>query len=225
MSLMVAKNLHKTYATQAQPLEVLKGVDLELSAGEALALLGASGAGKSTLLHCLGTLDEPTQGKVFFEGQDLFRMNDKQLGEFRNRSLGFVFQFHHLLPMLNALENVMLPALIAGESKATAKQKAAELLGRVGLGERVNHRPSELSGGEQQRVAIARAVVMDPKVLLADEPTGNLDSKTGEEVAELLTELCRMKRMALVVATHNEPLARRLGRRVRLSDGKLASTV
>jgi lipoprotein-releasing system ATP-binding protein len=225
MSLMVAKNLHKTYATQAKPLEVLKGVDLELPEGEAVALLGASGAGKSTLLHCLGTLDEPTQGQVLFEGQDLFRLNDKQLGEFRNRSLGFVFQFHHLLPMLNALENVMLPALIAGESKSKAKQKATDLLNRVGLGERLTHRPSELSGGEQQRVAIARALVMDPKLLLADEPTGNLDSKTGEEVAELLTELCRLKGMALVVATHNEPLARRLGRRVRLSDGKISLTV
>jgi lipoprotein-releasing system ATP-binding protein len=225
MSLLVAKNLHKTYAGDTRPLEVLKGVDLELSEGEALALLGASGAGKSTLLHCLGTLDEPTAGKVLFEGLDLFRLNDKQLGVFRNRSLGFVFQFHHLLPMLNALENAMLPALISGESKATAKQKATELLDRVGLNERLQHRPSELSGGEQQRVAIARALVMDPKVLLADEPTGNLDSKTGEEVAELLTELCRMKRMSLVVATHNEPLARRLGRRVRLSDGKITPSL
>jgi lipoprotein-releasing system ATP-binding protein len=222
MPLMVAKNLHKTYAGQASPLEVLKGVDLELGEGEAMALLGASGAGKSTLLHCLGTLDEPTGGQVLFEGRDVFRLNEKQLGVFRNRSLGFVFQFHHLLPMLTALENVMLPSMIAGESKTTARNKAKELLSRVGLGDRIAHRPSELSGGEQQRVAIARALVMDPRILLADEPTGNLDSKTGEEVAELMTELCRMKGMALLVATHNEPLAARMGRRVRLRDGKIA---
>jgi lipoprotein-releasing system ATP-binding protein len=225
MPLLVAKDLHKTYAGQAQPLEVLKGVDLELVEGEAMALLGASGAGKSTLLHCLGTLDEPTHGRVLFEGQDVFRLNDKQLGSFRNRSLGFVFQFHHLLPMLTALENTMLPSMIAGESKATARNKAKELLGRVGLSDRLAHRPSELSGGEQQRVAIARALVMGPKLLLADEPTGNLDSKTGEEVAELMTELCRMKGMALLVATHNEPLAKRLGRRVHLKDGKIAPSV
>lgn len=222
---MIAKDLHKTYAEGPRSLEVLKGVDLEIGEGQAMALLGASGAGKSTLLHCLGTLDKPNKGQVLFAGQEVYQMNEKEISSFRNRSIGFVFQFHHLLPMLTALENTLLPALIAGESKEEAAGKARGTLRRVGLENRCDHRPSELSGGERQRVAIARALVMDPRLLLADEPTGNLDSQTGQEVAELLMELCSLKGMALLVATHNEKLAQRLGRRVRLKDGKISPSM
>jgi lipoprotein-releasing system ATP-binding protein len=220
-SLLWVKNVHKTYETESKPLEVLKGVSLEVMAGEALAILGASGAGKSTLLHIMGTLDRPTAGEVFYKGEDLFAFSEKKLSHFRNRKIGFVFQFHHLLPMLDALENTMLPQLIAGSSKKEARKKAARLLDQVSLADRFRHRPSELSGGEQQRVAIARALVMDPQLLFADEPTGNLDSHTGEEVSDLLMNLREQHGMSIVVATHNERLAQKVGKRVLLTDGLL----
>lgn len=216
-----ARNLHKYYGEGAERVEVLKGLDLDIDAGEALAVLGASGAGKSTLLHLLGTLDKPSEGRVTFEGIDWFQRRDAELSGFRNRTMGFVFQFHHLLPMLSALENVMLPALIGEQAKAEASEAAERLLAKVGLKERLKHRPSELSGGEQQRVAIARALVMKPKVLFADEPTGNLDSRTGDEVADLMLDLHDEHRMTLVVVTHNERLAQRLPRSVRIEDGRL----
>ncbi len=216
-----ARNLHKSYGEGAERVEVLKGVDLDIEAGEALAVLGASGAGKSTLLHLLGTLDKPSQGRVTFEGVDWFQRRDAELSGFRNRTMGFVFQFHHLLPMLSALENVMLPGLIGEQPKEEATEAAEQLLVQVGLKERLKHRPSELSGGEQQRVAIARALVMKPKVLFADEPTGNLDSRTGDEVADLMLDLHDERRMTLVVVTHNERLAQRLPRSVRIEDGRL----
>lgn len=218
-----ARNLHKVYTTSSKPLEVLKGVDLRIEEGEAVAVLGPSGAGKSTLLHILGTLDTPTEGQVFFGEQNLFALSESDLSEFRNRTMGFVFQFHHLLPMLTALENTMLPVLISGKSRREAQEKAAKVLAQVGLAERLEHRPSELSGGEQQRVAIARALVMEPRVLFADEPTGNLDSHTGEEVADLLMELRERHDMTLVVVTHNERLAARLKRSLLLSDGSVAT--
>jgi lipoprotein-releasing system ATP-binding protein len=221
MALIDVRNVHKTYTTDTQPLEVLKGVSLQVEEGSALAILGASGAGKSTLLHIMGTLDKPSSGQVCFEGQDLFRFSEKKLSAFRNRTIGFVFQFHHLLPMLTALENTMLPRMIGGSSKKEAMDRAAALLAQVGLEARQNHRPSELSGGEQQRVAIARALVNDPKVLLADEPTGNLDSQTGKEIADLLMDLHGRHRMTLVIVTHNQELAARLTGRIRLSDGRL----
>ena len=218
---MIAKDLHKTYTTGAKPLEVLRGVDLELQAGESLAILGASGAGKSTLLHVLGTLDPPSKGTIHYDGQSLFDWSERKLSAFRNKTIGFVFQFHHLLPMLTAAENTMLPRLISGEARSLAMEKAKELLTQVGLAGRMEHRPSELSGGEQQRVAVARALVMEPSILLADEPTGNLDSKTGKEVSDLLMELKDRRGMTLVVVTHNESLAERFQQRVYLSDGKL----
>jgi len=219
--LIQAKNLHRTYFADSKPLEVLKGLDLNILEGEALAILGASGAGKSTLLHCLGALDQPTSGECFFRGRSLAKLSENQLCDYRNKKTGFVFQFHHLLPMLNALENTLLPGMIGGLSKQEGLQRAAEILDRVGLGERLEHRPAELSGGEQQRVAIARALMMKPEVLLADEPTGNLDSKTGAEIADLLLDLREKEQMTLVVVTHNEGLSEKLPRRVRIIDGRI----
>jgi len=220
-ALIEAHNLHKTYGDAADRVEVLKGVDFAVEEGEAVAVLGASGAGKSTLLHLLGTLDKPTEGRVTFEGSDLFALSDAELSRFRNRTMGFVFQFHHLLPMLSARENVMLPLLIGGEKRRDAEARAEAMLAGVGLSHRLEHKPSELSGGEQQRVAIARALIAGPRVLFADEPTGNLDSRTGEETADLLMKLHQELRMTLVVVTHNERLAQRLPRNVRMQDGRV----
>jgi len=220
-ALIEAHNLHKTYGDAADRVEVLKGVDFAVEEGEAVAVLGASGAGKSTLLHLLGTLDKPTAGRVTFEGSDLFALSDAELSRFRNRTMGFVFQFHHLLPMLSARENVMLPLLIGGENKREAEARAEAMLAGVGLSHRPEHKPSELSGGEQQRVAIARALIAGPRVLFADEPTGNLDSRTGEETADLLMKLHNELQMTLVVVTHNDRLAQRLPRNVRMQDGRV----
>jgi lipoprotein-releasing system ATP-binding protein len=204
---------------------VLTGIDLELEAATTTALVGASGAGKSTLLHLLGALDRPSSGSVSFHGEDLFRKSDRELAFFRNKSIGFVFQFHHLLPEFTALENVMMPALIARTSRDKARSTAEELLNDVGLSHRLSHRPGELSGGEQQRVAIARALALSPELLLADEPTGNLDMKTSEGVHALLAELQRKKGLTLVVVTHNERLAAAMGRTVRLVDGRLEQSL
>ncbi len=223
MALLVAKELHKHYESQAFSLEVLQGISLELNPGEAWAILGASGAGKSTLLHCLGTLDPPDQGSVWFKGEEVYQWPEKKLAGFRNRTIGFVFQFHHLLPMLTALENTQLPCMIAGESTAVARKKAEVILDQVGLGKRLTHRPGELSGGEQQRVALARALVMNPALILADEPTGNLDSQTGREMADLLLELRERYNTTLMLVTHNEELAVRLNYQVFLKDGKIVS--
>ena len=201
-------------------MEVLKGVDLTFSGGEKVAIVGASGVGKTTLLHVLGTLDRPTAGKVFFEGKDIYTLNEKDLAFFRNREIGFVFQFHHLLPEFNALENTMMPCLIQGIPKMESVCRAEAILALVGLKERFSHKPGELSGGEQQRVAVARALVLEPKVLLADEPTGNLDTKTGESVFDLLQELNRIKGVTLIVVTHNLKLAEKMSRQIQLIDGK-----
>jgi len=201
-------------------VEVLKGVDLTFSQGEKAAIVGASGVGKTTLLHILGTLDRPSTGKVFYEGKDIFALNEKDLSLFRNREIGFVFQFHHLLPEFNALENTMMPCLIQGIPKKEAESRAKATLTLVGLRERLSHKPGELSGGEQQRVAVARALVLEPKVLLADEPTGNLDTKTGESVFDLLQELNRIQGVTLIVVTHNLKLAERLSRQIQLIDGR-----
>jgi lipoprotein-releasing system ATP-binding protein len=220
-SLLEVHGLCKTYVTGPNRVEVLTDIDLELEAATTTALVGASGAGKSTLLHLLGALDRPSAGTVSFRGQDLFRKSDRELAAFRNKSIGFVFQFHHLLPEFTALENVMMPALIARTAHDRAKATAEELLNDVGLGHRLSHRPGELSGGEQQRVAIARALALSPELLLADEPTGNLDMKTSEGVHALLAELQRKKGLTLVVVTHNEHLAAAMGRTVRLVDGRL----
>lgn len=220
-TLLEIRGLCKTYEIGANRVEVLSGIDLELEAATTTALVGASGAGKSTLLHLLGALDRPSAGTVCFRGDDLFRKNDGELASFRNRSIGFVFQFHHLLPEFTALENVMMPALIARVPRAEARKMAEELLADVGLAQRLNHRPGEMSGGEQQRVAIARALVMSPELLLADEPTGNLDMKTSDGVHAVLADLQKKKGLTLVVVTHNERLAAAMERTVRLIDGRL----
>ena len=210
----------KTYGNGAKQVEVLKGIDLTFERAETTAIVGASGVGKTTLLHILGTLDRPTSGSVRYEEQDVFVLNERELARFRNREIGFVFQFHHLLPEFTALENTMMPCLIQGISRREALQRAETMLTLVGLKTRLTHKPGELSGGEQQRVAVARALVLEPKVLLADEPTGNLDTKTGESVLDLLQELNRVKRVTLIVVTHNLTLANRLSRQIQLLDGK-----
>mgnify|MGYP001590986303 CR=1 FL=1 len=214
------QNLFKSYGNGAKRVEVLKGADLTFSRGEKAAIVGASGVGKTTLLHILGTLDQPTSGKVLYEGKDIYTLNEKDLALFRNREVGFVFQFHHLLPEFNALENTMMPCLIQGIPKKESASRAEAILTLVGLKERLTHKPGELSGGEQQRVAVARALVLEPKVLLADEPTGNLDTKTGESVFDLLRELNQIKGITLIVVTHNIKLAEKLSRQIQLVDGK-----
>jgi len=218
--LIQVQQLFKAYGNGTKRVEVLKGVDLTFSRGERAAIVGASGVGKTTLLHTLGTLDRPTAGKVFYEGKDVYTLNEKDLAHFRNREIGFVFQFHHLLPEFSALENTMMPCLIQGISKKESASRAEAILMLVGLKERLPHKPGELSGGEQQRVAVARALVLEPKVLLADEPTGNLDTKTGESVFDLLQEVNQIKGVTLIVVTHNLKLAEKLSRQIQLIDGK-----
>ena len=218
--LIQVQQLFKSYGNGAKHVEVLKGLDLTFSRGERAAIVGASGVGKTTLLHILGTLDRPTSGKVLYEGRDIFTLNEKELALFRNREIGFVFQFHHLLPEFDALENTMMPCFIQGIQKMEAAHRAETMLTLVGLKDRLSHKPGELSGGEQQRVAVARALVLEPKVLLADEPTGNLDSKTGESVFDLLQEINEVKGVTLVMVTHNLRLAGQLPRQIQLIDGK-----
>jgi lipoprotein-releasing system ATP-binding protein len=211
--------LRKEYPTPAQPLVVLRGVNLTLSPGERLAVLGPSGSGKSTLLNILGTLDSPTAGRVALAGVDPLSLSPDELARFRSRSIGFVFQDHHLLPQCTALENVLLPKLALGKTTAPDARRASDLLARVGLSDRATHLPAELSGGERQRVAIARALMNEPAMILADEPTGNLDSRTAETVADLLLSLSR--ETILIAVTHSAALAQRFGRRMRMSDGDL----
>jgi lipoprotein-releasing system ATP-binding protein len=213
--------VNKSFGEGDSCLEVLKSIDLKLDSGEMVALLGSSGAGKSTMLHIMGGLDRPTSGKVIFKGSDMYDMNMTELSVFRNQDLGFVFQAHHLLPEFTALENVMMPPLIAKVNKEEAREKALDLLSRVGLSKRDHHKSGELSGGEQQRVAVARAMVMHPKLLLADEPTGNLDSKTGEDVFDVIMELNKYVGTSFVMVTHNERLASKMGRQIIVQDGRL----
>lgn len=190
-----------------------------------LAIEGVSGAGKSTLLHILGALDRPSEGKVFFQGQDLFGRPNGELAEMRNRHIGFVFQFHHLLPEFSALENTMMPGLIQRMNQGQAEKEAEKILTQLGLGDRLQHKPGELSGGEQQRVALARALMLSPRVILADEPTGNLDTQTGEEVHNLLVKINREQKITIVIVTHNPLLAGKLTRRIRLVDGRLQEKI
>jgi lipoprotein-releasing system ATP-binding protein len=217
--LIQVQQLFKSFGNGAERVEVLKGIDLTLSQGEKAAIVGASGVGKTTLLLILGTLDRPTSGKVLYQGKDVFTLSERDLALFRNREVGFVFQLHHLLPEFNALENTMMPCLIQGIPKTEAASRAESILTLVGLKGRLSHKPGELSGGEQQRVAVARALVLEPKVLLADEPTGNLDTKTGEAVFDLLQELNQIKGVTLIVVTHNLDLAGKLSRQIRVVDG------
>ncbi|MFZ3123474.1 MAG: ABC transporter ATP-binding protein [Thermodesulfovibrionales bacterium] len=214
------KGLKKSFFLPAGEVKVLNGIDLSISRGEMLAIVGVSGAGKSTLLHIMGTLDEPTSGNVLYESRDVFSLDDYSLAGFRNKSIGFVFQFHHLLPEFTAIENVLMPGLINMSGYKEIKERAEMLLGELGLSERKNHRPGELSGGEQQRVAVARALINEPKVVLADEPTGNLDTHTGEELFKLLLHLNEKKRITFVIVTHNESLSRQCHRVLEMVDGK-----
>lgn len=219
--LLVATDIHKSYKMGRRSLDVLRGVSLEVYPGDFLAIRGASGAGKSTFLHVLGGLDRPSQGDVTFDGRQLSRFSSSELASFRNRRVGFVFQAYHLLPELTALENACLPARMQRTPHRQAHQRAASLLRRVGLGDRLDHRPYELSGGEQQRVALARSLVNQPDLLLADEPTGNLDSHTGGEIIALLAELQQEYRLTLVIATHDSRVADQAPRIITLVDGRV----
>jgi ABC-type lipoprotein export system ATPase subunit len=221
--ILTARNLHKSYVMGGRNLEVLRGIDLTVERGEFVALRGASGAGKSTLLHLLGGLDLPNQGEIVFDNINLRKLSAAALAQLRNSRVGFIFQAYHLLPELSAMENVMLPGRMGRKPSATVEPRALELLARVGLKERVSHRPYELSGGEQQRVAIARALMNEPDLVLADEPTGNLDSHTGEEIIQLLHDLLTERKATLVIATHDLKIAARAPRVLELADGQLAS--
>ena len=214
-------DLYKSYYDGVTELPVLKGVDVAVKKAEIVAVVGASGVGKSTMLHLLGGLDRPTEGTIFYEGEDIFALNDPELDRFRNEEIGFIFQFHHLLPEFTALENVAMAGLIARQQASVAHDRAKELLDYVGLGDRLEHRPSELSGGERQRVAIARALVNQPKVVLADEPTGNLDQKTSEAVHDLLWTLNDQFNQTFIIVTHNQTLAQRADRLIQLVDGQV----
>jgi lipoprotein-releasing system ATP-binding protein len=220
-SLLSVRDLHKSFIEGDEEIHILRGLDLELETGERLAIVGQSGVGKSTLLHILGTLDRPTKGEILYRGQELPLDDEAELSQFRNREIGFVFQFHYLLPDFTALENVMFPALIRGMGAERARAEAEKLLDLVGLKNRMSHRPGKLSGGEQQRVAVARSVVLEPKLILADEPTGSLDLRIGEEVQELLFHLNEKNGVSLVIATHNREFAQRIGRQAELRDGRL----
>lgn len=214
-------NVNKVFSAPGENLEILKDINLVVEEGQALAIVGASGSGKSTLLHLMGALDTPSTGAVYFDGQDMTHMTPDQKAAFRNKTLGFVFQFHHLLPEFSAVENVAMPAIIGGERQSAVMPKAREMLERVGLAARMDGKVATLSGGERQRVAIARSVLMRPRVLLADEPTGNLDEHTGEHVGALMNELNRELGMTLVVVTHNRELAAGMGRILELKAGTL----
>ena len=219
--LVIARDVRKSFQHMGRKLDVLKGIDLTIDEGEIVAIVGASGAGKSTLLHCMGTLDIPTAGAISVAGEELTTMSGARLADLRNRTVGFVFQFHHLLPEFNAVENVMMPGLIQGRPKREMEQRARTLLEEVGLRERELHRPGELSGGEQQRVALARALVLAPKILLADEPTGNLDSKTSEQIHDLFNAVNKARGTTIVVVTHNLALAASMPRVITLKDGRV----
>jgi lipoprotein-releasing system ATP-binding protein len=220
-----ASKIHKAYAIGSNLLHVLKGIDVSIVSGEIVAIVGASGAGKSTLLHILGTLDKPTSGTVLYDGTDVFGLPDNKLAAFRSLQIGFVFQFHHLLPEFSAVENVAMPGMIAGKKMSQMKPVALKLLSEVGLADRAEHRPSELSGGEQQRVAVARALINDPKIVLADEPSGNLDSVTAKSLHELILELCRNHQTTFVIATHNDHLSGLAHRVLKIQDGIISDSL
>ncbi len=219
--LIVIEDLYKEFVHMGRKLQVLRGIDLTVDQGEVISIVGASGAGKSTLLHCIGTLDVPTRGRISIGNEEVTKLPGWKIAALRNRTIGFVFQFHHLLPEFNALENVMMPGLIQGKSRKEMNAPARKLLEEVGLGARLTHRPGELSGGEQQRVALARALVLEPKLLLADEPTGNLDSKTSDEMHALFFDINQKHGTTIVVVTHNPAFARSMPRMITMRDGKI----
>jgi len=213
------QNICKSFDDAGHSLDVLRGITFSMSKREIVAIVGESGAGKSTLLHILGTLDHPTEGKVIVEGRDIFSWNEEERADFRNNTIGFIFQFHNLLPEFDALENVMMPMLIAGADRSVAREKAIGIIDEVGLSNRISHKPGELSGGEQQRIAIARSLVNDPKLVLADEPTGNLDVENGEIVFDLLRKLNREREITFVLVTHNQTLVNKSDRAIRIVGG------
>ncbi len=219
--LLECKNVTKSYQKDGAKVEVLRGLDLTVREGETLAILGSSGAGKSTLLHVLGTLEPPTSGEILYHGKNVAAFSGDKVSSFRNREIGFIFQFHYLLQEFTALENVLMPALIAGEDRAKFSERAKHLLEEVGLGHRITHRPAELSGGEQQRVALARALVMHPRLLLADEPTGNLDSVNAQKVKELFLRLSESRGVTIALVTHDEEMAKDFSRHLVMKDGKI----
>jgi lipoprotein-releasing system ATP-binding protein len=224
MSKLELADLTREFPTRGEPLQVLKGIDLQVSAGETLAVIGPSGCGKSTLLHILGTLDMPTSGSMKLDGTDPFQLDEVSLAHFRNQNIGFIFQDHHLLPQLSVLENVLIPAIANGRPDYDCVQRARQLIERVGLADRIEHRPAELSGGERGRVAVARSLIHQPTLLLADEPTGNLDQTNARQIGSLLLEMHEREEMMLVVVTHSLELAGMLDRQYRLDDGRLVST-
>ncbi len=220
-ALVIIENLQKSFQHMGRTLDVLKGIDLNIYAGQIMAIVGQSGAGKSTLLHCIGTLDLPSAGRIRLGGEELTTMSGSRLAAVRNRDIGFVFQFHHLLPEFTALENIMVPGLIQGRPRKEMQRRAEALLDEVGLSNRASHRPGELSGGEQQRVAVARALALDPKLVLADEPTGNLDSATSDAIHDLFFEINRLHGTTIIVVTHNPAFAESMPRVVRMLDGRV----
>jgi lipoprotein-releasing system ATP-binding protein len=222
-TLVSVENVTKTFVHEGRAVPILRGIDLTIDEGEMLCIVGPSGAGKSTLLHLLGTLDLPSEGKILYDGEDVTTYSSSKLADFRNRSIGFVFQFHHLLPEFTALDNVMMPGRIRGERLGELRTRATDLLTEVGLAERMTHRPGELSGGEQQRVALARALIMSPRVVLADEPTGNLDTTTGRTMHELLFRLNQVHGTTFLVVTHSRDLAEQMPRVVQMRDGRIES--
>jgi len=219
--LLELKNIHKSFTLNGNIINVLNGIDFIVKQGDSIAIIGASGAGKSTLMNIMGTLDPPSIGAVLFEGEDVWNMEEARLCRIRNHEIGFVFQFHHLLPEFNALENTMMPALISRSDAKVAREKAIGILKDVGLSDRLRHRVGELSGGEQQRVAIARALIMGPKILLADEPTGNLDRITGEEIIDMLLRIKEEQGLSLVIVTHNQKLAEKMSKTLEIVDGRI----
>jgi lipoprotein-releasing system ATP-binding protein len=219
-----AEQLQKSFFLEGREIRVLKGIDFQIDPGERIAICGESGAGKSTLLHIIGALDKPTGGRITYGGENIFARSEAELARWRNHSIGFVFQFHHLLPEFSALENVMTPALIGGSSFPEARQQATELLRRVGLEDRLEHKPGQLSGGEQQRVALARALIMRPKAVLADEPTGNLDDDTSREIIDLLLECNRQFNTTLLLVTHSQRLAGCMDRTLYIANGQIQET-
>ena len=223
--ILTTNHLCKTYMTGPQEVEVLKGIDLEISAGEIVVIMGPSGVGKSTLLHLIGGLDRPTAGEVLIDGDDLFSLRDRELAVFRNNAIGFVFQFHHLLPEFTALENVMIPGMMHGRDITVVTENAKNILDEIGIGHRLNHKPSELSGGEQQRVAVARALVNSPRLVLADEPTGNLDKQNSVALYELILDLNKKHSQTFIIVTHNELMAKHAQRVIELEDGKIKNNL
>lgn len=221
MTELIVQNLSKHYPTRGEPLVILENLDLKLSAGDNAAIVGPSGSGKSTLLHILGTLDTPTSGSVLLDSQDPFTLAEQPLSEFRSQHIGFIFQEHHLLPQLSVLENILVPTLATGKPTRADMARAEDLIARVGLTDRSHHRPAELSGGERERVAVARSLIQQPSLLLADEPTGNLDSDNARQIGELLLEIQRQEEMILVVVTHSTELASKLDQHFTLTSGKL----